>query len=172
MAISKKLLGEGEQVVVSTRTHVKALLVPALVLILIAGAAGFLSTLPGGTLRALLQWVVWGIALVLIAIFVLRPFLDWLTSTYVVTNRRLMTQTGILAKKGHNIGLNRINDVTYEFGIVDRVLGCGTLIFSVASEGRVRLHDIPNVAQVHLTIHELLHDLSTGQPHRQADDGT
>lgn len=158
MAISKKLLGDGEHVVVSTRTHVKALLVPALVLIVIAAVAGFLSSLPSGGARTFLQIVIWALALAAIVWLVVRPFFRWLTSTYVVTNRRLMTQTGILAKKGHNIGLNRINDVTYEFGIVDRMLGCGTLVFSVASEGRVTLHDIPNVAQVHLTINDHLHD--------------
>ena len=37
MAFPSKLLNEGEHVVVSTRTHVKALIVPGLVLVLVAG---------------------------------------------------------------------------------------------------------------------------------------
>ena len=36
MAISRRLLNEGERVVVSSRTHVKALLLPAVWLILVA----------------------------------------------------------------------------------------------------------------------------------------
>ena len=44
VAISSRLLNEGEHVVVSTRTHVKALLMPALWLILIAAVAGYASS--------------------------------------------------------------------------------------------------------------------------------
>ncbi len=155
---------------VATRTHVKALLLPSLVLIVIAAVAGFLTSLPSGTPRVFLTWVIWLVALAAIAWFVGRPFLRWLTTTYVVTNRRLMTQSGVLAKRGHNIVLSRINDVTYEYGLMDRILGCGTLVFSVASEGTVELRDIPNVAQVQLTVNDLLHESSLMPP--RTDDGT
>ena len=43
VAISPRLLNEGEHVVLSTRTHVKALILPAVVLIVVAGLAGYLS---------------------------------------------------------------------------------------------------------------------------------
>ncbi len=46
MAISRRLLSENERVVVSTRTHVKALLLPALWLIVLAAVAGYVSTFP------------------------------------------------------------------------------------------------------------------------------
>ena len=43
----------------------------------------------------------------------------------------------------------RISDVAYDQGLVDRMLGCGTLVISDAStHGSVRLHDIPQVEQV------------------------
>lgn len=166
----RRRLSEGEHVVVATRTHVKALLGPAVVLIVIAGVAGFLTSLPSGTPRIFLTWVIWLVAGAAIVWFVGRPFLRWLTTTYVVTDRRLITQSGVLAKRGHSIVLSRINDVSYEFGIVDRVLGCGTLVFSVASEGTVELHDIPNVVQVQLTVNDLLHE--SGLTQSRADDGT
>ena len=82
MAISRKLLNDDEVVVLSTRTHVKALLVPALVLILVAAVAGYLSTLPSGEARDVLQLVVWAVALLFVLWFVVRPFLSWLTTTY------------------------------------------------------------------------------------------
>ena len=44
----RKLLNEGEHIVLSTRTHVKALLLPAVVLIIVAGLAGYLTSLPSG----------------------------------------------------------------------------------------------------------------------------
>ena len=160
MVISRRLLNEGEHVVVSTRTHVKALLVPALWLIVVAAVAGFVSSFTGraGKAQPLLLAVVWLLALLVLLWLVVRPFLSWLTTTYTVTNRRLITRTGVLSRRGHDIPVPRISDVAYEHGLVDRMLGCGTLIISDASErGRVRLHDIPRVEQVHLQISALLH---------------
>ena len=169
MAISRKLLNDDEVVVLSTRTHVKALLVPALVLILVAAVAGYLSTLPRGEARDVLPRGVWAVALLFVLWFVVRPFLSWLTTTYTVTNRRLITRSGLLTRRGHDIPLARVSDVAYEHGLVDRLLGCGTLVISDASEhGRVELHDIPQVEQVHLCISDQLFD---PEAHR-VDDGT
>ena len=64
--------------------------------------------------------------------------------------------------------MNRISDIEYEKGLVDRIFGCGTLVVSDASEqGRVQLHDIPDVEQAQLRVSdELFHGA-----HR-SDDGT
>ena len=175
MSISRKLLNDDEFVVVSTRTHVKALLVPAIVLIVIAGLAGYLSTLPSGDPREFLVLVIWVAALLLVLWFVVRPFMVWLTTTYTVTNRRLITRRGVLTRRGHDIPLARISDVAYEHGLLDRMLGCGTLIVSDASEqGRVELHDIPQVEQVHLRISDQLFtpDSYRAEESHRADDGT
>jgi len=159
VVISRRLLNEGEHVVVSTRTHVKALLVPALWLFVIAALAGYATSFTGGAGHAapLLRVVIWGIAFVVACWLVFKPFLAWLTTSYTITDRRLITRTGILSRRGHDIPIARINDVAYEHGLVDRMLGCGTLVISDASErGSVRLHDIPHVEQVHLEISQLL----------------
>ena len=157
MVISRRLLNEGEHVVVSTRTHVKALLRPALWLILVAAVAGYASSFPTGRARPLLLVVIWVLALLAALRLVVRPFLMWLTTTYTVTDRRLITRTGILRRRGHDIPVPRINDVAYEHGILDRLLGCGTLVVSDASDrGSVRLPDIPHVERVHLQISDLL----------------
>jgi uncharacterized membrane protein YdbT with pleckstrin-like domain len=157
--ISRKLLNGDESVVVSTRTHGKALLGPLLLLIVIAAVAGVLVTYAGGVGRAapLLQAVVYGVAALVAFKVVVRPFLTWLTTTYTVTDQRLITRWGVLSRNGHDIPLARISDVSYERGLLDRVLGCGTLLVSVASESRVTLHDIPHVERVHLQIQDLLH---------------
>lgn len=160
MAISRKLLNADESVVVSTRTHVKALVGPLLLLILLAAVAGVVTsfTSGAGAAKPLLDVVIWGLAALLAALSVGRRFLEWLTTTYTVTDQRLITRTGILTRRGHDIPLTRISDVAYERGVVDRVLGCGTLLVSVASEQRVTLDDIPHVEQVHLRIQDLLFD--------------
>ena len=167
MAISPKLLNEGEHVVLSTRTHVKALILPAVVLIVVAGLAGYLSSLPDGDQAGTWRWVIWLVVAAILVWFVVKPFLDWLLTTYTFTNRRLITRTGILTRRGHDIPMNRISDISYEKGLIDRIFGCGTLVVSDASElGRVELRDIPQVEQAQLTVSdELFHGA------RKADDG-
>ena len=163
MAINKKLLNDGETIVFSTRTHVKALLVPALVLIVVAGAAGYgLASVDNEVLR----WVIAGVALLVVLVYTVWPFLTWLTATYTVTNRRLTTHQGVISRTGHDIPLARISDVSYEKGLIDRLLGCGTLIVSDASEqGRVQLPDVPQVERRQLQLSDLLF-------HGTRDDGS
>lgn len=171
MAISKKLLNDDEQVVVHTRTHAKALILPAVVLLVVAAVAGYLSSLPGEDHRSLWLAIIWVIAAVLLVWFVVWPFLVWLTATYTVTTRRLITRNGVITRRGHDIPLTRISDVSYERGLLDRILGCGTLVISDASEqGRVSLPDVPRVEQLQLKISDLL--FSGHNPPAKADDGT
>ena len=80
------------------------------------------------------------VGVVILAAFALKPFLNWFFSTYTVTNRRLITRHGILTRTGRDIPLMRINDVSYEHGLIDRILGCGTLhIESAGERGQVVL---------------------------------
>lgn len=170
MGISSKLLGDGEHVIVSTRTHWKALVVPVLIFILTCGLAGFLlAVLPSGDAHDVLMWIVLGVAALVIVWFTLRPLLVWLTASYTVTNRRLINRSGVFTRSGRDIPLHRINDVSYERDPLDRVLGCGTLVISDASEqGRSMLPDVPHVEQLQLVITNLLF----GNPDAGDDDGT
>ena len=79
---------------------------------------------------------------------------------YTFTDRRLITRTGVLTRRGHDIPLSRISDVASELGLVDRMLGCGTLIISDAStHGSVRLPDIPHVEDTQRRLNLLLSEL-------------
>ncbi len=170
MALSRKLLTEGEQVVLSVRTHVKALLVPALVLVLTCAAAGFLAAIaPAGDTGTYLRIATLVAAALVILLWTVLPFLRWMTSTYTVTNRRLIAQNGILTRSGRVIPLQRINDVSFEKNIVDRMLGCGTLVVHDASEqGGLMLPDVPGVEAVHRAITDLVFSRQDGSD----DDGT
>ena len=171
MAINPKLLNEGEHVVWSTRTHVKALFVPAVVLIVTAGIGGYLSGLPDSHQNVWLT-LIWVIAGLVILVYVVWPFLKWFTTTYTVTNRRLTTHRGVINRTGHDIPLARISDVSYEKGLLDRIFGCGTLIVSDASEqGRVALDDVLRVEKLQLKLSDLLFHGSEPAT-SPADDGT
>lgn len=157
MGLPAKLLGDGEHVEVHVRTHGKALVLPALVLILLGAAVGFAAALMPPEFTPVGQYVVIIIAGVLAIWWCVVPFLRWRSTTYTVTNRRLITRTGILNKTGKDLPLARINDVSYERSLTDRMLGCGTLNIQTAAEGGViTLHDIPDVQQIHVIMSELL----------------
>ena len=162
MGISRKLLNEGETVVVDTRTHIKALLWPLICLVILLAVGTYAQTkIDNGTVML----VIWVVLACLAVWFVLRPLIVWATATYTVTNRRLITRHGVIVRRGHDIPLARISDVAYEFGPIDRLLGCGTLVIADAStHGQVRLHDIPRVEETQRKINELLHgnDLPAG----------
>jgi uncharacterized membrane protein YdbT with pleckstrin-like domain len=164
-----KLLNQGEHVIVTTRTHPKALIVPVLIGIVTVVAAILLSSLGSA---AVLQIVVWVVAAIVLLWFVLRPVVSWLTTTYTFTNRRFVKRSGFIAKEGRTIPLNRISGVDFEIGVIDRVFGCGTLVVSDASEqGRVLLDDIPRVEEVQMKVADELHRLATGERER-GDDGS
>lgn len=167
MAYPTKLLNDGEHVVISTRTHPKALIGPALILLVVVAAVLFLATLTDSTV---LGAVAGAVAAAIVLWWVVRPFIKWLTTTYTFTNRRFIKRSGLIAKEGRTIPLNRISGVDFEIGVIDRIFGCGTLIVSDAStNGRVLLDDIPRVEQVQLKVAEELHTLASGD---RADDGT
>lgn len=167
MAFPSKLLNPGEHVVVSTRTHPKALIGPVLVLVVVAAAIIALSTLTDSTAAGVAAGVVGALTLVW---FLAGPFLRWYTTTYTFTNRRFIKRSGFISKEGRTIPLNRISGVDFEIGVIDRVFGCGTLVVSDAStDGSVELHDIPRVEQVQLQVSDELHRLTGGSDRR--DDG-
>ena len=170
MAISSKLLNEGEHVVVSTRTHPKVLILPILFFLVLLALGVFLSNLGDGSAAHVMHLVVWVLAGLVILWWVVRPAIAWATTSYTFTNRRFMKRSGLLAKEGRTIPLNRISGVDFEIGVIDRVFGCGTLVVSDAStDGQVELHDIPNVEKVQLQVSDELHRLSGGD---RRDDGT
>ncbi len=157
MGISGKDLGEDELVVVRMREHPKALVLPLLVLLLTSlvtvVVTGLLPESARGPVSALVGVVALGVAVW----FVARPVVVWATTSYVITDRHLLTRSGLPTHRGHAVPLSRVTDVGYELGLVDRVFGCGTLVVSEATEpGQIRLHDVPDVQRVQLLLSDLV----------------
>lgn len=157
MTLSRKLMIDGETIVTSTRTHIKVLFVPFLILIVAAGAGGYLAATAWGTAGNVLSWIIIALAVVLVVAGSVIPFARWLSWTYTITNKRLVEQRGILTRTGRVIPLNRINDVAFEKNLNDRLLGCGTLIIHDASDqAGLELRDIPHIEALHRTLTNLV----------------
>lgn len=166
MALSRKLLMDGETTVATTRTHVKVMLVPFLILLAVSFAAAFLVAQVGDAGNGWVRWIIVAVALVLLLFGTILPFLTWLLWTYTLTNKRIVEQKGILTRTGRVIPLSRINDVSFERNLNDRILRCGTLVIHNASdEAGLELHDIPRIADFHRTVSNLVFE-----EHRRSDE--
>lgn len=157
MGLPQRLLGDGEHEVLHLRTHAKRLIGPALVLILTGGAVGVALALLPQRVQPIGGAVVIAVAVLIAITWVLVPFLRWRTTTYTVTDRRIVSRKGILSRTGHDLPLIRINDVSYERSLSDRFWGCGTLHVQTASDRPVVLPDIPDVEEVQVLIADLLY---------------
>jgi membrane protein YdbS with pleckstrin-like domain len=154
VAISRKLLNPGESVVIDTRTHVKALILPLILLVVLLAIGTYAQVQIDSKYATWAIWIMLGAAIVW---WVLRPVIMWATATYTFTDRRLITRHGVIVRRGHDMPLGRISDIAYEFGPIDRMLGCGTLVISDAStHGQIKLHDIPQVEEVQRKVNELI----------------
>ncbi|MDO5093146.1 MAG: PH domain-containing protein [Propionibacteriaceae bacterium] len=165
MARNKDLLARDEQIVLTMRTHIKALLLAIIVLIASTVILGIGLALLPQQARPIGTYVLIGLYAIAFFAWVLLPYLRWFTATYTITNRRIITRKGILNKTGHDLPLRSINNVNYERSLSDRIFGCGTLILVTAAEQPLHLPDVPRVEQVHVVIADLIFD---GEPDEEA----
>jgi uncharacterized membrane protein YdbT with pleckstrin-like domain len=157
VSLPRKLMIDGEQVIATTRTHVKVLFIPFVILLALSGIGGFLINQVGDSGSGIPRWIVVAVMLVLILLGSVIPFIKWFTWTYTLTNKRIVEQKGILTRTGRVIPLSRINDVAFEKNLNDRILGCGTLIIHDASEqAGLKLNDIPHIEAFHRTVSNLV----------------
>lgn len=156
--IPARLLGDGESVEMAMRPHWKELALPVLVLLVISPAATFLVTIvPDSGAQRWLRLAIVVLAVLVVLRWSVWPFLVWLTTSYVVTDRRLITRYGVIARIGRDMPLSRVNDVTFEHsGLLERVLRCGTLVVESAGErGQLVLRDVPRVEEVQRDVYRL-----------------
>lgn len=157
VGLPSRSLSADEYEVLHTRTHAKALLLPALAVIGVGALVGAGAAIVPSAYRPAGQLVVLVLGAVLVGWWTVLPFLRWRATTYSLTNRRLIIRTGILTRVSVDLPLWRVNDLSCERGLSDRVLGCGTLIAQTAGEGgRVVLRDVPDVSYVQRAVSEFV----------------
>lgn len=147
-------LAPGEEVYQHLHPHAKALVLPVVVLVLCAGVGAFLAAMaPVPALR----YVVVAAAFACVLVWTLRPFLRWWTTTYTLTDRRILIREGVLSRTGRDIPLGRVSDVAFRNTLWQRMLRCGTLLIESAGEqGQVTLANVPKVEAVQRDIYLLI----------------
>ena len=140
VAFSRRLLNDGEDLVLDLHPHWWFLIEPLAALVAATALGGWVlfGTDAPGWVEAPLG------VLVLLALgwFVLR-YLQWITTNFVVTTDRLIYRHGVLAKHGIEIPLERVNTVFFSQSIFERILGSGDLVIESAGEqGRQAFSDV------------------------------
>jgi uncharacterized membrane protein YdbT with pleckstrin-like domain len=104
----------------------------------------------------------WGWANIPVAIFVFvtlvwfaERYIRWVSTHFVLTSDRVIFRTGIIAKHGIEIPLERINTIFFHQRIIERMLGLGDLeIESASKDGAQRFEDIRNPSAVQNEIYQ------------------
>jgi membrane protein YdbS with pleckstrin-like domain len=149
MTFPTRLLIQGEELVLDLRPHPIALAFPAFLTVVGFVAATWLTTVTD-----INAWLWWGAYFALLLFYVLPKFLNWWTSVFAVTSDRVIHRYGWISKFSMEIPLEAINDVRFEQGVVDRMVGAGSLLISSASTtGTNRFEDIRHPEEVQKTIY-------------------
>jgi uncharacterized membrane protein YdbT with pleckstrin-like domain len=134
-----KVLADDEEVVRHLHPHWLTIFWPVVWFLLIVGAASFgAAVIPAGQQQGVWRLVVAGLAVLLVLVLVVGPLLRWRTTHYVITTHRLLFREGVLARRGRDIGLSRITDVSYSQTLWERIINSGTV--TIESAGRQRGH--------------------------------
>jgi uncharacterized membrane protein YdbT with pleckstrin-like domain len=167
-------LSDGEEVVLDLHPHWGRLFLPVVVLLLACLLAGFgVALIPKGGGQQIERWILIAIAAVVVIWRTILPYLRWLTTKYVLTTDRLVIRSGIMARHGRDIPLNRINDVSFSETVLERMLRSGTLVVESAGDnGQISLTDVPKVEHVQREVYRMVdQNLGKSGPMSVADGG-
>jgi uncharacterized membrane protein YdbT with pleckstrin-like domain len=147
VAFPPKLLNEDEQIVLDLRPHWWFFVGPAFWLFASVVATVAVTTLwndePNAVVYALIALVV------LMVVWLLLRLAKWTTTQFVVTTERLIARQGVIAKKGIEIPLERINDITFNQNVRERLMGSGDLMIQSGGErGQQHFSNIRRPARV------------------------
>jgi uncharacterized membrane protein YdbT with pleckstrin-like domain len=155
MAFPRAHLNQNEEVVIEMHPH-WWFLVPRGVL-LFAGLVfgGFALSVGdgGGSTDAALRWFAVAVVVVTLLVFVAR-LIQYVSTDFVVTNERCIYRSGVFAKRGVEIPLDRINTVFFNQSIFERMIRAGDIgIESAGENSRQEFSDIYNPVFVQTTIY-------------------
>ena len=149
MPFPKRLLIPDEELILDLRPHPVALALPVIVVVAELAVAIWLTATVDFS-----SWIWWALFLVIFVLYPLRRLIWWLTSNFAVTTDRVIHREGFIAKRSMEIPLEAINDVRFDQGIWDRIMGAGTLRISSASEfGTNTFNHIRHPEEVQKTIY-------------------
>lgn len=135
MGFPPDLLSDDEEVVVDMHPHWWTMVpISALLAVVIIGGLLIVAASVDGNLGLGLNVIVGLAVLATLVAFGIR-YAKWTTTEFVVTTERVISRSGVFAKNGIEIPLDRINTVFFNQSAFERVAGSGDLGIESAGEG-------------------------------------
>lgn len=154
MAYPKKLLNDFETVALDLHPHwwFFAEPVAALLASLAFGIASLVIDV-NDDVQTVWRWA--ALAMIAVsAVWLVARYAKWSTTNFVITSDRLIFRSGVLAKQGIEIPLERVNNVIFSQTVFERMLGAGDLVIeSAGADGQQRFTDIKHPERVQKLLH-------------------
>ena len=152
MAYPKKLLNDHETVALDVHPHwwYFAKAAAAVVASVVIGIVALVAL--DGTAGDIVGWL--AVALIVVsAMWLIARYLKWVSINFVVTSDRVIYRSGIFAKSGIEIPLDRVNNVIFGQSFIERLLGAGNLLIESGGEtGQQRFTDVRQPDRVQMII--------------------
>lgn len=155
MTYPKKNLNSNETIALDMHPHWWYFAQPAAALVgsIVIGIVVLSKTEAGETAGKAARLVTVAL-LILTAVWLIGRFLKWLTTNFVITSQRIIFRQGVVAKSGIEIPLERVNNVNFNQGVFERMLGAGDLLIESGGEdGQQRFTDIRHPDKVQNLVH-------------------
>lgn len=155
MPYSKKNLNSSETIALDMHPHWWFFAQPAAALVgsIIIGIVVLSKTESGDTAGKAARLATVAL-LIITALWLIGRFLKWLTTNFVITSQRIIFRQGVFAKSGIEIPLERVNNVNFNQGVFERILGAGDLLIESGGEdGQQRFTDIRHPDKVQNLVH-------------------
>ena len=167
MPFPKQLLSQNEKVALDLRPHwwYIAPAVAYLAVAVIIGVFVLVANYDNGAWKAV-EFLAGIVVLITLGNFAIT-YAKWHTTNFVVTDERVISRSGVVAKKGIEIPLDRVNTVFFHQSFFERLIGAGDLGIESAGEGgRENFHDVRKPALVQQEIYRQKEVLEASQHSR------
>ncbi|HSP27619.1 MAG TPA: PH domain-containing protein [Ilumatobacteraceae bacterium] len=155
MPYPSRLLNDNETVSVDLHPHWWFLAGPIVAIVgaITAGIATLVVAETDSTLHTVAGWATL-VALAASAVWLISRYGRWLTTHFVIPNRRVIFRTGLLTKRGIEIPIDRVNTVHFHQSLWERMVGAGDLLIESGGEsGQQRFTEIRQPDRIQRVIH-------------------
>lgn len=153
MPYPKKLLNDYETVALDLHPHWWYFAEPVVTLVASIVLGIVVLVFLDGDAEKVLGYI--SIALLIAcAIWLVIRYAKWANTNFVITSDRVIFRSGVVAKSGIEMPLERVNNVLFNQSVFERVLGAGDLLIESGGEaGQQRFTDVRRPERVQNLIH-------------------
>lgn len=142
-----------EQTVARLHPSARWLVLPCALVVVVSGAAAHAFALVDGQWQRL---ALVAIAVGLVVVLGIVPFLLWASRVYLITTRRIVATRGLLARERRELMHSRANRLQLTRSPLQRLAGTGDIVISQGEREVFRLLDVPGAALVEEALLDLM----------------